>query len=131
MSTAVRQKKMNNSCFLSDVGVYISLTASLPISAFTVLTCLATVIFVCVLKLHKTLFYRLALYQVLSAMEFSVVWITAAASRLYPNSYYINGSTFSDLKESVARLLNTRRIQSPLLFTEGTYTFFKASSKSS
>ena len=51
---------------------------SLPISVISLLSSLTAVIFVCVLKLHKTLVYRLALYQVLSAMECSIVWITAA-----------------------------------------------------
>ena len=75
------------SCFLYT-GSLLPVIASLPISAVSLLTCLATVIFVCVLKLHKTLVYRLALYQVLSAMEFSVVWIAVGAFALHPAHYY-------------------------------------------
>ena len=93
--------KMNGySCF-SNADFYIPLIASLPISAISLLPSLAMVIFVCVLKLHKTLVYRLALYQVLSAMEFSVVWITAAVYCNYmymnhmPYSYTYNGTTMS------------------------------------
>ena len=47
----------------------------LPISFVSVLLCLAAVAVVCKQKLHKTLVYRLAMYQVLSAMEFSILWI--------------------------------------------------------
>ena len=47
----------------------------LPVSCISVLLCLATVAVVCKQKLHKTLIYRLAMYQVLSAMEFSILWI--------------------------------------------------------
>ena len=42
------------------------------------LLCLAAIAVVCKQKLHKTLVYRLAMYQVLSAMEFSIIWIIAA-----------------------------------------------------
>ena len=76
-----------SNCFIgypSNVKVYYSL----PFSAVSLLPSLATVIFVCVLKLHKTLVYRLALYQVLSAMEFSVVWIAVGAFALHPAHYY-------------------------------------------
>ena len=95
---------MNNysdSCTLPYIDFKITTLISLPISAVSLLPSLATVIFVCVLKLHKTLVYRLALYQVLSAMEFSVVWITAAAPQLRQaykiesftyNVSYLNGS---------------------------------------
>ena len=48
-----------------------------PISFISVLLCLATIVLVCKQKLHKTLVYRLATYQVLSAMEFSILWIIA------------------------------------------------------
>ena len=50
----------------------------LPVSFFSVLLCLAAITVVCKQKLHKTLIYRLAMYQVLSAMEFSIIWIIAA-----------------------------------------------------
>ena len=72
---------MNNSsgsCFYPDLDFNYIIISTLPISAVSLLPSLATVILVCALKLHKTLVYRLALYQVLSAMEFSVVWITAS-----------------------------------------------------
>ena len=104
-ATTVRQKKMNNySCFLSASNG-IPVTFSLPISAVSLLPSLTTVIFVCILKLHKTLVYRLALYQVLSAMEFSFVWIAAAVNQLSPalinesfsdNVSYPNGSYHLD-----------------------------------
>ena len=58
-------------CYTKEYPLIIR--AALPASAISLLLSLATVIFVCVLKLHKTLVYRLALYQVLSAIEFSVV----------------------------------------------------------
>ena len=92
------------SCFLYTDSI-IPVIFSLPFSAFSLLPSLATVILVCVLKLHKTLVYRLALYQVLSAMEFSFMWITAAAYQLHlfnvhvPYSYnvsYPNGSYHLD-----------------------------------
>ena len=77
----VRLNKMNNSssdsCY-PGLGLGFIITATLPISTVSLLPSLATVIFVCVLKLHKTPVYRMALYQVLSAVEFSVVWITAS-----------------------------------------------------
>ena len=68
----------NVTCYTAYLEYMSNITASLPISAISLLPSLATIIFVCVLKLHKTLVYRLALYQVLSAMEFSVLWITAS-----------------------------------------------------
>ena len=51
----------------------------LPVSFISVLLCLAAIAVVCKQKLHKTLVYRLAMYQVLSAMEFSIIWIIAAS----------------------------------------------------
>ena len=48
--------------------------------------CLATVEIVCKQRLHKTLVYRLAIYQVLSAMEFSIIWIIEFINRL-PHFY--------------------------------------------
>ena len=54
---------------LLPFGIY------LPISFISVLLCLSTVAVVCKQRLHKTLVYRLAVYQVLSAMEFSILWI--------------------------------------------------------
>ena len=53
---------------------------SLPTSFISVLICLATAALVCKQRLYKTLVYRLAMYQVLSAMEFSIIWIIAAIS---------------------------------------------------
>ena len=47
------------------------------------LLCLATVAVVCKQRLHKTLVYRLAMYQVLSAMEFSIIWIIASIRMFY------------------------------------------------
>ena len=123
--TAVRQKKMNNSCFVSE-ETYIPRIVSLSTSAIAVLTCLATVIFVCVLKLHRILFYRLALYQVLSAMECTVVWITQAAyitHKLYLNSYY-NGSTFGsyiDLDPKAVAVLGVLFVGSGFICTMLTF----------
>ena len=67
----------NFTCYNAHLDDLLLLTAAVPVSGISLLTSLATVIFVCVLKLHKTLVYRLALYQVLSAIEFSALWITA------------------------------------------------------
>eukprot|EP00731_Ephydatia_muelleri_P003197 Em0001g3197a len=53
-----------------------------PISFVSVLLCLATVAVVCKQRLHKTLVYRLAMYQVLSAIEFSILWIIASINIL-------------------------------------------------
>ena len=50
----------------------------LPISFISVLLCLAAVAVVCKQRLHKILVYRLAMYQVLSAMEFAILWIIAS-----------------------------------------------------
>ena len=55
-----------------------------PILFISVLLCLAAVAVVCKQRLHKTLVYRLAMYQVLSAMEFSIIWIIAAVNQIYP-----------------------------------------------
>ena len=74
------------SCFLYTYSIF-PVMFSLPFSAVSLLPSLAAVIFVCVLKLHKTLVYRLALYQVLSAMGFSFVWITAAVYQIRPAAY--------------------------------------------
>ena len=60
---------------------------SLPISFISVLLCLATVAVVCKQKLHKTLVYRLAMYQVLSAMEFSFIWIITSIYMLFIITY--------------------------------------------
>ena len=62
-----------------DIGDYL---IYLPVSSISVLLCLATVAVVCKQRLHKTLVYRLAMYQVLSAMEFSIIWIIASISTL-------------------------------------------------
>ena len=51
--------------------------AYLFISFVSMLLCLVAVAVVCKQRLHKTLVYRLAMYQVLSAMEFSILWIIA------------------------------------------------------
>ena len=82
---------MNNSSYSSSCFLYYFgfIPSTLPISAVSLLPSLATVILVCVLKLHKTLVYRLALYQVLSAMEFSVVCIAAS---VYDLVIDLNGS---------------------------------------
>ena len=114
---------MNNSCFVPE-ETYIPRIASLFISAIAVLTCLATVIMVCVQKLHKILFYRLALYQVLSAMEFLAIWITQAGyvtHKLYLNSFY-NGSTFgSDLAPRAVAVLRTFLVGSAFITTMFTF----------
>ena len=59
-------------------------------SVISALTCLdVTLILVCVLELHKTLVYRLAMYQVLSAMGFSILRIAAAVSLFICNIDYL------------------------------------------
>ena len=55
----------------------------LPVSFISLLLCLAAVAVVCKQKLHKTLVYRLALYQVLSAMDFSIIWMIASLNILF------------------------------------------------
>ena len=55
----------------------------LPISSIAVLLCLATVAVVCKQKLHMTLVYRLAMYQVPSAIEFSIIWMTLPFSVVF------------------------------------------------
>lgn len=75
---------------------------SLPVSCISSLLCLTTLISVCILKLHKKLVYRLAIYQVLSALTFSLIWIclctyeAAAADHLFPNYtfLYSNASSY-------------------------------------
>ena len=62
------------------IGVFVSY---LPISFISVLLCLVTVVLVCKHKFHKTLVYRLAMYQVLGAMEFSMLWIIASTVTAY------------------------------------------------
>ena len=64
---------------LSSTTIY-----DVPILFISVLLCLAAVAVVCKQRLHKTLVYRLAMYQVLSAMEFSIIWIIAAVNQIYP-----------------------------------------------
>ena len=86
----IKMNDVNYSCFLYADSFYLPVLASLPLSAVSLLPSLATVIFVCVLKLHKTLVYRLALYQVLSAMGFSVVWIAVGAFTLLSADNYYN-----------------------------------------
>ena len=78
---------MNNSSLwqcsqLSEIDyIYIGLQfeVSIPFSVIALITCLGTLILVCILKLHKTLVYRLAMYQVLSALVFSILWIAEGA----------------------------------------------------
>ena len=63
-------------CYFGDVGNFIGFFfIYIPVSSISVLLCLATVAVVCKQRLHKTLVYRLAMYQILSAMEFSIIWI--------------------------------------------------------
>ena len=72
---------MDNASNCSPLDELTSLWAfeiNLPVSCVSVLLCLATVALVCKQKLHMTLVYRLAMYQVLSAMEFSIIWIIAS-----------------------------------------------------
>ena len=82
---------MNNStndtkrCFFldSDSLLFNELVFYLLVSVVSAVTCLVPVVLVCVLKLHKTLVYRLALYQVLSALEFSILWIASATLQFW------------------------------------------------
>ena len=71
-------------CYLNDdvvdTGDY---QIYLPVSSISVLLCLATVAVVCKQRLYKTLVYRLAMYQILSAMEFSIIWIIVFISKFY------------------------------------------------
>ena len=64
------------SCYFLYNGL--DTTVSLPISGASLVPCLITVILVCKLKLHKTLVYRLAFYQV----HFSVLWIASIGAYL-------------------------------------------------
>ena len=66
----------------SDTSVFVNFTIYIPFPVISLITCLGTLIRVCVLKLHKTLVYRLALYHVLSAMEYSILWIAEGALAL-------------------------------------------------
>ncbi|KAL5517704.1 hypothetical protein EMCRGX_G003307 [Ephydatia muelleri] len=67
---------------LNDLFGDLPFAIYLPISFVSVLLCLATVAVVCKQRLHKTLVYRLAMYQVLSAIEFSILWIIASINIL-------------------------------------------------
>ena len=69
-------------CSLNDNVLFDLLDSSiyLPISFISVLLCLATVAVVCKQRLHKTLVYRLAMYQILSAIEFSIIWMIALST---------------------------------------------------
>lgn len=58
--------------------MFLDFKVYLPISCFSVLLCLTAVGLVWRQKLHKILVYRLAMYQVLSAMEFSIMWIVSS-----------------------------------------------------
>ena len=82
-------------CFVYQLGFSVTLITA--ILAVSLLPSLATVIFVCVLKLHKTLVYRLALYQVLSAMEFSVLWITSITVHTYSYNWLNSFAVFEAL----------------------------------
>ena len=68
---------------------------------------LATIILVCVLKLHKTLVYRLALYQVLSAMECCVLWKAVRAYEFKAGKSYIslNGAVYEGKAADVCKAL--------------------------
>ena len=72
-------------CYLNDdVGNFIGFSLIyIPVSSICVLLCLATVAVVCKQRLHKTLVYRLAVYQILSAMVFSIIWIIVSITILY------------------------------------------------
>ena len=69
---------------LNEVNGVLPLQIFLSISFISVLLCLVTVAVVCKQRLHKTLVYRLAMYQILSAMEFSILWIIVYTKSLYP-----------------------------------------------
>ena len=62
----------------SDIqGIFYGII-TIPFSIIVTITCVVTLILVCVLKLHKTQIYRLAMYQVLSALVFSILWIVVS-----------------------------------------------------
>ena len=71
-------------CYFGDVGNFVGFFfIYIPVSSISVLLCLATVAVVCKQRLHKTLVYRLAMYQILSAMEFSIIWIIVFINMFY------------------------------------------------
>ena len=80
-------------CFFNDGVEILEYPIYLPVSSISVLLCLATVVVVYKQRLHKTLVYRLATYQILSAMEFSIIWIIACISTF--------NSSLSDVKLAV------------------------------
>ena len=85
-SVSLCRGRDNISLYIFD-GVRFPLYMSF--SVISALTCLVTLILVCVLELHKTLVYRLAMYQVLSAMGFSILRIAAAVSLFICNIDYL------------------------------------------
>ena len=74
-------------CYLYDDMEIVDYPIYLPVSSISVLLCLATVVVVCKQRLHKTLVYRLAMYHILSEMEFSIIWIIASIILLIFNSF--------------------------------------------
>ena len=67
-------------CYFYDDLEILYYPIYVPVSSISVLLCLATVVVVCKQRLYKSLVYRLAMYQILSAMEFSIIWIIASIS---------------------------------------------------
>ena len=94
---------MDNAFNCSNLNELTSLTiTNLPISFVSVLLCLAAVAVVCKQRLHKTLVYRLAMYQVLNAMEFSIIWIIAFIYGLvFPDTRLSNNETYEVFMASI------------------------------
>ena len=86
----------NDSCLVTANVDIALLYAALPVSVVSVITCLVTLTLVCALKLHKKLVYRLAMYQVVSAIEFSILWIVAALYTIAILRFSVTILLFSD-----------------------------------
>ena len=87
--------------FLTSASLLFAFEIYFPISFISVLLCLATVAVVCKQRLHKTLVYRLAMYQVLSAMEFSILWMIASISIFDLFTPLSNKETYEVFKASI------------------------------
>ena len=97
-------QKMDDASYCSLLDQITSLKGVeiyLPISFISVLLCLAAVAVVCKQKLHKTLVYRLAIYQVLSAMEFSIIWIFASINQLYVYASVTNATVVGNMRPAI------------------------------
>ena len=86
---------------LTSANLLFAFEIYFPISFISVLLCLATVAVVCKQRLHKTLVYRLAMYQVLSAMEFSILWMIASIYRIDLFTLLSNKETYEVFKASI------------------------------